>query len=483
MSKKSIQRKFLAAAFLASAAKKILPEIQFVESGLDQLGFYYDFCLPYPISKSHLEELERKANKTSSDSKISFKEMMVDNAKNYLEHLGQIKRIIDGDNLLVNLIEIDGFTDYFPVSVDLEDNYKFFIKLSDVEKINENTYRVSGFVFEDSKECSKFLKKLKDYENNNFLTIGSKRKWFGFQNDQLYFYPNGVILKNKILKLLTDEIVANGYRPFQSYPTSHFKLIRELTPSLNKVFEVIFDKNPNIEEDDPFNSQANILIKQTTFIFNNEFLDECISYLQSIVKMLNILGFRFGFELCASANPKFKDRQDALKKALHELNIEYELQDMKVGCELKVFALDKIGRNWNVSTLKLSKNTVESDFCSSLNRWIALVTESDKPAFEILPEHIRLILLDRKYIDYANEVCKAIRENGFCVDIDDSENPLNERVFAAKLQEVPYIGVIGEKEAITKTIALRSESGHKMLRLKLYELLEKLNRKENIENQ
>ena len=169
---------------------------------MDQLGFYYDFCLPYPISESHLEELERKANRVSSDSKISFKEMMVDNAKNYLEHLGQFKRIIDTDDILVYLIEIDNFTDYIPIHALLEDDYKFFIKLNNIEKIGRDTYRVSGFVFKDSKECSKFLKKLKDYDNNNFLTIGSKRKWYGFQNDQLYFYPNGVVLKNKILTVL-----------------------------------------------------------------------------------------------------------------------------------------------------------------------------------------------------------------------------------------------------------------------------------------
>ena len=483
MNKKSIERKFLAAAFFATAAKKVLPEIQFIESGQDQLGFYYDFFLSYPISENHLEELERVTNKVSSDPVISFKEMMIDNAKNYLEHLGQVKRVIDSDNILVNLIDIDGFTDYIPVAAPLKNNSKFFIKLLKFQKIDQNIYRVSGLVFEDSKECYKFLKKLKGYKENNFSTIGRRRKWFDFHNDQIYFYPNGITLKNKILKMVADEMELTGYKPFQSYPLSHFELIKGSNLGFNKVFEVIFRENPDIIEEDSLNSQINISIKQTTFVFKNEFFDHCISYLQSIVKMLNILGFRFEFELCTSANLKFKYKEAALKRALQELNIEYELDDAATDCELKVFASDRIGRNWNVSTLKLSKKTVESDFCSSLNRWIALIAESDKLAFEILPEHIRIILLDERYIDYANDVSKAVQEGGFCVDIDYSDKPLNEKVFDAKMQEIPFIGVIGEKEASTKTIALRFENGHKMQRLKLYELLEKLNQKENIENQ
>jgi len=94
-----------------------------------------------------------------------------------------------------------------------------------------------------------------------------------------------------------------------------------------------------------------------------------------------------------------------------------------------------------------------------------------------------LILLDKICIDYANDVKVAIQESGFSVDIDDSDKPLNEKIFNAKMQDIPFIGVIGEKEAKTKTIALRFENGHEMQQLKLYELLGKLNQKENIENQ
>ncbi len=483
MSKKSIERKFLAATFFASAAKKVLPEIQFIENGQDQLYFYYDFYLPYPISESHLEELERVTNKVTSNPKISFKEMMVDNAKNYLEHLGQVKRNINTDKPLVNLIEVDGFVDYFPLESSIKEDHKFFIKLHKLEKIDENIYRVSGLVFEDAKECSKFLKDLKDYEGNNFLTMGRKRKWFDLHNDQIYFYSKGVILKNKILKIITDEMMTSGYKPLQSFPIKHIELLKNPNLGLNKVFEVVFGENSDIFEKDLFNSQINVSIKRTTFIFKNEFLGECISYLQSIVKMLNILGFRFEFELCVSANLKFKYKEAAFKKALEVLDLEYELHSAEPDCELRVFASDKIGRKWNISTLKLSKNTVESDFCSSLNRWIALIAESDNPAFEILPEQIRLILLDKMCIDYANDVKVAIQESGFSVDIDDSDKSLNEKIFNAKMQDIPFIGVIGEKEAKTETIALRFENGHEMQRLKLYELLGKLKQKDNIENQ
>jgi threonyl-tRNA synthetase len=483
MEENSFQKRSYAAAFFAAAAYKLLPNVQFIESNVDQLGFYYDVFLPYPLIESQLEEIERIATEISSNSKVSFKEMMLENAKNYLEHFGQIKRRVNTQSILVHIIEIDDFKDFILVNDPIICERNYFIKLYKLSNIKENIYRVYGFVFQNSKEYSKFLKKFKAYEKNNCKILGKKRLWFDFNSDQFTFFSKGVILKNKLLKMISKKLVALGYKPIQTYPNDHVKYLLENPSNLNKVFEIIYGKNLNISENDPFNNEINLFIKQTTSFFNIDLERECISCLQSIVKMLNILSFRCEFVLLIADKEKLNKRKKIFEMTLNKLGLKYDIETVTAGCALNIYAKDRIERKWKISSLNLNENSIESYFCSSLNRWIALLAENSELNFQILPEHVRAILLDEKCLSYAKEIKNTVEDCGFNLEIDNSDKSLNEKVFLANEQEVPFIIVIGEKESNTKTIALRLNDKTRMQRITLCELLEKLKQKGKFENQ
>lgn len=74
----------------------------------------------------------------------------------------------------------------------------------------------------------------------------------------------------------------------------------------------------------------------------------------------------------------------------------------------------------------------------------------------LCPEQVRILPISDKYLEYAEEVKKALKENGLDVTIDARSEKIGFKIRAARLDRLPYMLVIGEKEAESKTVSVRS---------------------------
>lgn len=87
------------------------------------------------------------------------------------------------------------------------------------------------------------------------------------------------------------------------------------------------------------------------------------------------------------------------------------------------------------------------------------------------PTQVRIIPLSDKYIGFSEELAKKMEEKCIRVDIDDRTLTLQKRVREAEMEWVPYIIVIGQKEAESNILAVRDRKAEKIRKIKLEELI------------
>jgi threonyl-tRNA synthetase len=90
------------------------------------------------------------------------------------------------------------------------------------------------------------------------------------------------------------------------------------------------------------------------------------------------------------------------------------------------------------------------------------------------PTQVRIIPLSDKYLEKCEELAKIVEEHCVRVDIDDRALTLQKRVREAEMEWVPYIIVVGEKEAESKVLAVRDRKAQKIRKIPLEELLSEI---------
>ncbi|MFN2223099.1 MAG: His/Gly/Thr/Pro-type tRNA ligase C-terminal domain-containing protein, partial [Candidatus Promineifilaceae bacterium] len=94
----------------------------------------------------------------------------------------------------------------------------------------------------------------------------------------------------------------------------------------------------------------------------------------------------------------------------------------------------------------------------SLERFIGILIEHFNGAFPLWlsPVQVVMIPITDRHVDYARQVAEALKHSGLRVEVDDSNNRMNAKIREAQLQKVPYMLVVGDREAEAGTVAVRT---------------------------
>jgi threonyl-tRNA synthetase len=97
----------------------------------------------------------------------------------------------------------------------------------------------------------------------------------------------------------------------------------------------------------------------------------------------------------------------------------------------------------------------------TIERFMGILIEHCAGAFPfwLAPEQVRVLTLTERQQAYGAEVCDALRAAGFRVELDDRNEKLGYKIREAQLAKIPYMLVVGDKEAEQRTVAPRSRSG------------------------
>lgn len=217
--------------------------------------------------------------------------------------------------------------------------------------------------------------------------------------------------------------------------------------------------------------------------------------LAHFVEMVREVYGAFGFdriEVTLQTRPeKFLGRielweaaEAALRRALEQLGFavtvlpgEGAFYGPKIGFDFR----DVLERSWTLATVQIdcamperfglryvtAEDAEETPMMlhravlGSLERFIAILIEHTGGAFPLwlAPEQARVLTLTERQEAYGRVVTDQLRAAGLRAELDDRNEKLGYKIREAQLQKVPYMAVVGDKEAADGTVAVRSRSG------------------------
>jgi threonyl-tRNA synthetase len=177
--------------------------------------------------------------------------------------------------------------------------------------------------------------------------------------------------------------------------------------------------------------------------------------------------------------------EEALHQALGANSLAYELNKGDgafYGPKIDIDVEDALGRPWQLATIQVDLTMLPERFqleyidtdgqpkrpvaihraiFGSYERFVAILTEHFAGAFPtwLAPVQARVLPISEKHADYARTVHARLREARIRAELDDRNQKLGYRIREAQLHKVPYMLVVGEREAQSGTASLRRRTG------------------------
>src|SRR6185369_8008408 len=110
---------------------------------------------------------------------------------------------------------------------------------------------------------------------------------------------------------------------------------------------------------------------------------------------------------------------------------------------------------------------------STMERFMAFLIENYAGNFPVwlAPVQAVVIPIADRHVEYAEQVAEKLRAAGLRVEVDVRSERMNAKVRDAQLQKVPYMLVVGDKEAATNAVSLRLRTNADLGAVPLEELI------------
>src|SRR5712691_9300587 len=225
--------------------------------------------------------------------------------------------------------------------------------------------------------------------------------------------------------------------------------------------------------------------------------DEIVGCIDFALAVLHTFGFTdFQVEL-STWDPK--DRQTylgsdenwelanrSLENALKRRSIPYKVipgEAAFYGPKIDVKLVDAIGRLWQLSTVQFDFNLperfgleyvaedgtrkrpvmVHRALYGSVERFFGVLIEHYAGAFPVwlAPVQVVMVPISERHAGYANKVADELKKAGVRVHVDERNEKMNAKIREHALQKVPFMLVVGDKEAETGNVNLRTRGSEK----------------------
>lgn len=196
---------------------------------------------------------------------------------------------------------------------------------------------------------------------------------------------------------------------------------------------------------------------------------------------------------------KWDDAEQILEDIAKKEKLDYKRVEGEAafyGPKLDFMFRDAIGREWQLATAQLDfvmptrfelaytdengdKQTpvmIHRAIAGSLERFLSVIIEHFAGAFPLWlsPVQVVVIPVSDKFNDYGTTVIQQLQDNGIRAELRDESETLGKRVRNAQKEKVPYMLVVGEKEVVDKTVAVRSRENGDEGTLSVDDMIERL---------
>lgn len=222
-----------------------------------------------------------------------------------------------------------------------------------------------------------------------------------------------------------------------------------------------------------------------------------------IDEVYSLFGFKYHVELSTrpdngiGSDEDWEHATDALREALDELKLPYVVNEGDgafYGPKIDFHLTDSIGRTWQCGTIQLdfqlpqrfNAEYVGEDgekhrpimihrvVFGSIERFIGILIEHFEGKFPLwlAPVQVKIMDVSEKSEAYCKEVYNKLFEAGLRPESDLRPEKIGKKIREAELEKVPYMLVIGEKEAESGEVAIRKRGVGDIGKMKLEDFAE-----------
>ena len=241
------------------------------------------------------------------------------------------------------------------------------------------------------------------------------------------------------------------------------------------------------------------------FMTREQMQDEIIGVIRLIDEVYAKFGFKYHVELSTRPEDSIGSDEDwelateSLRHALENLNLDYIVNEGDgafYGPKIDFHLEDSIGRTWQCGTIQLDfqlPQRFEAEYTGadgkrhrpimihrvvfgSVERFIAILIEhyAGKFPFWLSPVQVKILTVSEKSAAYARTVEKVFQEEGVRCDVDIRDEKIGYKIRHARMEKVPYIAIVGEKEAADQSVSVWKRDEGDLGSIKVSHFIKKL---------
>ncbi|WP_105619138.1 threonine--tRNA ligase [Vallitalea okinawensis] len=223
------------------------------------------------------------------------------------------------------------------------------------------------------------------------------------------------------------------------------------------------------------------------FMLPDQIKDEIKKVYELIDEVYSQFGFKYHVELSTRPDNSLGSDEDweraitALQTALEEKGKPYVINEGDgafYGPKIDFHLEDCLGRTWQCGTIQLDfqlPERFELEYIGadgekhrpimihrvvfgSIERFIGILIEHFAGAFPtwLAPVQIKVLPISEKFHGYAGSVVERFRKAGICVELDNRAEKIGYKIREARLERVPYMLIVGQKEEEEGKVSIRS---------------------------
>ena len=226
------------------------------------------------------------------------------------------------------------------------------------------------------------------------------------------------------------------------------------------------------------------------FVMESQIGEEVERMLRLVKRVYADLGLEYVVKLSTRPDEflgevaRWDHAEAALRQALEAAGQAYTINEGDgafYGPKIDFDVTDAIGRKWQCATIQLDYQmperfdlkyigadnaehrpvVIHRAIFGSFERFIALLIEHYAGAFPLwlAPVQVRVLPIADRHLEYARTVRDRLGAAGLRAELDERQEKIGYKIREAQLQKIPYMLVIGDREAAEGTVAVRTRTG------------------------
>ncbi len=238
------------------------------------------------------------------------------------------------------------------------------------------------------------------------------------------------------------------------------------------------------------------------FCMPEQVVDEAVGVIDLAMHMADVFGYEFQAYLATRPEKAIGSEEvwakatDDLKRAMELRGLSYKMDEgggAFYGPKIDIKWVDALGREWTGPTIQVDFNLPERfdvtyigedgdrhrvamihrTLLGSMERFVGGLVEHYAGAFPVwlAPVQAAIIPITDDQIPYAREIERTLKEAGLRVEVNDRRDRMQAKIREAQLQKIPYMLVIGKREAAEGAVAVRLRNGRDLGAMPVAEFL------------